>query len=357
MADTEQNKTEEATPFKLKRGREKGSVARSMDLGFFSTLIALTIFALVAAPRVLVALSEGARRSLRAIQDVSDTRGLAGVASLEFDAVSQALMLLGLTIVLVVALFEIIQLRGVVLSFQPLKPDFSRLNPGTGLKRVFSARMLKETIKNIVKLAAYSATAYFVILGQFESYHHAIGDAGALVTAISGAVFRLLFAFALLALGFAALDQVLVRGEFRKQMRMSRRELTREIKEREGEPRLKQKRKQLHAQFAKQTRGLGNLPGSDMLIVNPQHFAVALRYDAASMAAPTITSKGRNHFALHLRSEAARLSIAIFEHPKLARALYKSGEMGDAISPADYRAVADLYLKLPGRTKPHDVSA
>ncbi len=349
--ETEQNKTEEATPFKLKRGREKGAVARSMDLGFFSTVVAFTIFAVVAGQRVAVAMAETMRRLFHAANDGSreNLSSLAPIAA----SFLQPLALLGATIVVVVVFFEIVQLRGVVFSGHPLKPDFSRLNPAQGLKRLFSFRMLKETLKNVLKLAAYGIAAYLVISDQFLVYRRAISGAGDLTTVLAGAGFRLLFVFALLALGFAALDQVLVRGEFSKQMRMSRREVQREHREREGEPRLKQKRRQLHLQFAKQARGLGNLPGSDMVVVNPEHYAVALRYDASTMSAPTIMAKGRNHFALYLRGEAAKLSIAIFEHPVLARALYRNSDLNEEINPADYRAVADLYLKLARKAPAH----
>jgi flagellar biosynthetic protein FlhB len=128
---------------------------------------------------------------------------------------------------------------------------------------------------------------------------------------------------------------------------MSRRELTREHKEREGEPRLKQKRKQLHAEFAKSAKGMGSLPGSDMLIVNPQHYAVALAYDAAAMDAPRVTAKARNHWAQVLKREAYRLGIPVFEAPPLARTLYAECDIGRAIRDQHFRAVADLYLKLP----------
>jgi flagellar biosynthetic protein FlhB len=351
MAETEQNKTEEATPFKLKRWREKGSVARSVDLGFFSTVVAFTIFALVAGQRVAAAMAETMRRLLRAASNGSpdDLSSLAPIAA----SVLQPLALLGATIVVVVVFFEIVQLRGIVFSGHPLRPDFSRLNPAQGLKRLFSPRMLKETLKNVLKFVAYGAAAYLVISDQFLVYRRAIPNAVDLATVLAAASLRLLFTFALLALGFAVLDQVLARAEFSKQMRMSRREVQREHREREGEPRLKQKRRQLHAQFAKQARGLGNLPGSDMVVVNPQHYAVALRYDASSMAAPTVMAKGRNHFALFLRGEAANLSIAIFEHPQLARSLYRNSDLNEEIGPADYRGVADLYLKLARKAAAH----
>jgi flagellar biosynthetic protein FlhB len=157
---------------------------------------------------------------------------------------------------------------------------------------------------------------------------------------------RLLFMFILVALFVAIIDQVISRREFLKQMRMSRGELTREHKEREGEPRMKQKRKQLHAEFASQARSFGSLKGSDMLIVNPQHYAIALAYDSKRMDAPRVTAKARNLHALELKRRAALLSIAVFEQPELARALYKACDRGDAVPASRYRDVADLYLQL-----------
>jgi len=148
------------------------------------------------------------------------------------------------------------------------------------------------------------------------------------------------------ALFFAALDQIIARKEFGKQMRMSRREVTREAKEREGEPRIKQKRKQLHADFVKQANGLGNLPGSDLLVVNPQHYAVALRYDPARMAAPEVSAKARNDHALTMKMRAFGLGIPIFENAPVARALYASSEPGSPVSAEHYQSVADLYVKL-----------
>lgn len=345
--NTETNKTEEATPFKLKRAREKGTVARGMDLGFLSMLSGLTVFALVAGSDMAQKLSEAMRQVLATVPGAArDPQQALALTAMAYGPALQAVALLGATVVLVVALFEIIQVRGLVFTMHPLKPDFNRLNPAKNLKRLFSARMLKDTLKNILKMAAYSGAAYLVVQYTFDSHAQSIVDAASLLEAMRSGGFRLLFVFVVLALIFAALDQVLVRQEFQKQMRMSRSELTREHKEREGEPRLKQKRKQMHAEFAKQARSLGNLRGSDMLIVNPQHYAVGLGYDTKTMSAPKVTAKGRNHFALLLKRRAARLSLPTFEHPELARSLYRSCDKGDEVSASDYRAVADLYLKL-----------
>lgn len=346
-AQAEQNKTEEATPFKLKRAREKGNVARGPDLGFFAMLAGFTMFSVAAGATTVHGLMDGMRRVLLAssaiARDPQQAPMLLASASLP---TFQSIALIAGAVALVVILLEIIQIRGLVFTFHPLKPDFNRLNPGRGLKRVFSMRMLKETLKNVIKLAVYAAAAYLTIRYAFDVFAPTIVDASGLARAIDNGTMRLLFAFLLIALFVAGVDQVIVRGDFRKQMRMSRRELTREAKDREGEPRIKRKRKQLHAEFTKQTRALGDLRGSDMLIVNPEHYAVGLVYDQRTMSAPKVTAKGRNNFALLLKRQAGALSVTIFEAPPLARALYKTCDRGQEVPSTEYRAVVDLYLKL-----------
>jgi flagellar biosynthesis protein FlhB len=343
----EQNKSEEATPFKLRRAREKGMVARGIDLGYLGGLVALAAFLIVAGDSLVRALTLMMRRSLGVgIDGATDPQQAAALASALYWPTIQPVILFGGTVVIIVLLLEILQLRGLVFSSHPLKPDFSRINPAKGLKRLLSVRMLKEALKNVLKLAAYGAVTVLVVWGAVQAPGRAATDAQGLAGAMQSTGMRLLLLFILVAFFFAALDQIIVRKEFGKQMRMSRRELTREFKEREGEPRMKQKRKQLHAEFTKQVKDMGKLPGSDLLIVNPQHVAVALAYDAAKMAAPTVTAKARNHYALALKREAFRLGIPSFEIRPLARALYDQCETGREIGESHFRAVADLYLKL-----------
>lgn len=349
MAETEQNKTEEPTPYKLKRAREKGQVARGTDLGFFSALAGLSLFAVIAGVDMMLALGETTRRALTtAIDAAANPQRLPAVIFEAYGHAAKPVAVFACTVALVVLLFEIVQLRGLVFTTQPLKPDFSRLNPAKGLKRLFSMRMLKETVKNVLKMIVYSTAAVVLIRDVFVTNGASIVDAGSLARTMHDGAMRMLFVIVLIALGFAVLDQILARQDFLKQMRMSRSELTREVKDREGEPRIKRKRKELHAAFTEQARALGGLPGSDLVIVNPQHFAVALVYDARIMEAPEITAKGRNGFALMLKQRAGELSIPIFEAPPLARALYRQCEPGEPVPGSEYRAVVDLYLKLAG---------
>jgi flagellar biosynthetic protein FlhB len=348
--EQEQDRTEEATPFKLRRARERGIVARSLDLGYLGGLVALAGFLIVAGEALAFRLAQLMRQSLAAgISSGGSAQQAAALTGAVYRPALQSIALLGVTILIVVLFVEIVQLRGLFFTTQPLKPDFSRLNPAKGLKRIFSVRMLKEALKNVVKLCLYSAAAALVIRAVIAAPRRAATDAQGLAGAMHADGMRLLFLFIVLALFFAAFDQILVRREYAKQMRMSRRELVREAREREGEPRLKQRRRQLHAEFRKQAEGLGKLPGSDMLIVNPHHVAVALAYDPAAMAAPTVTGKARNHFALAMRREAFRLGIPIFESPALARALFRDCAAGSEIGADHYRAVADFYFKLRSR--------
>jgi len=345
--EQEQNRSEEATPFKLRRAREKGMVARSLDLGFLGGMIAFAGFVSIAGGGFTARLADGMRRSIAAGTSLGhDPQQAPAVIAASYWPALQGVMLFGGTVLLIVGLVEIAQLRGLFFTAQPLKPDFSRINPAKGLKRLLSLRMLKEALKNVLKLAAYSLATALIVVAALEAPRRAVTDAAGLAGAMQSYGMRLLLLFMLVALFFAALDQILVRREFAKQMRMSRREVTREHKEREGEPRIKQKRKQLHAEFAKQADAMGKLPGSDLIIVNPEHVAVALAYDSATMAAPTVTAKGRNRHALALKRRAFTLGIPIFADPPLARRLFDECPSGAEIGGDHYRAVADLYFKL-----------
>lgn len=357
MAEQEQNRSEAPTPFKLKKAREKGMVPRSAELGFLGGLVALAGFGAVAGPAMLGKFAELMRRSFSAAIDRAGDpeQAQAMIGDLAWAALAP-LALLGATIVTVVIFLEILQLRGLVFTAQPLKPDFNRLNPAQGFKRLFSMRMLKETLKTILKSAVYAVAAWFVVKDAIARFAIAASNGDRLAGALAGAGLRLLFAFIAIAICFVILDQILVRGEFLKQMRMSRREVTREAKDREGDPRIRQKRKQLHTEFVKQSKGLGALPGSDLVVVNPEHFAVALRYDSKTMLAPEVSTKGRNRFALALKQEAFRLGIPILEQPPLARALFRACKPGSPVPSTTYEEVAALYIALRRRSSSREAA-
>lgn len=340
----EQNKSEEATPYKLKRARERGQVPRGMDLGFVASLVALAIVGTIGGSAFFLRLSHMMQYSFAAgISGNGDPLEALGVVGATYWGAFQPLIVLGLAAVAVLVTLEIIQLRGFIFSTHPLKPDFSRLNPAKGLKRLFSLRLLKETLKNIVKFVIYGFAAWWIISEAIAEWGIRLVDARSLARAIEASGAQLLFVFIAIASFFMVIDQIIVRSEFRKQMRMGRSELNREVKEREGDPRQKQKRKDLHRQMREQSESLSRVEGSDVLIVNPEHYAVALRYDPAEMDAPVVVAKGRDHFAQLMKRKARLHNIPIMEDIALARSLHASCARGAEIGAQHYHAVARIY--------------
>jgi len=346
MNAPEQDRSEQATPFKLMRARRKGTVARGTDLGFLTALAAFLLYMWVAGSGLGDSLAQASRDAIVTAPSLADgPNALFALTGHVFGTLGRPLAFLFVTIFAAVLLFELVQ-TGMVFSAQPLKPDFSRLNPAKGLKRLFSKRLLIETGKNVLKFAVYVGIAWLVGRRALNAASVSVGEAGGLSQALFGGALRLVAFFVLAALVFAALDQVIVRKEFLKNMRMSRRELRREVREREGEPRLKQKRRQLHADFANASKSLRGVRSADVVVTNPTHYAVALRYDAASMAAPLMVSRGANALALRLKALAFRYGVAIVEDKALAQALYRGGALDAPVPETLYRDVASLYTQL-----------
>jgi flagellar biosynthetic protein FlhB len=351
--DSEQNKSEQPSLFKLARAREKGTVARGMDLGFLTGLAAFTGYAWVQGAGAEGRIVQAARSALVAAPNIvtSPNEILAVTGSVLTSAVRPLAFIAG-AVFLVVLVFEITQ-TGPVFSTESLRLDFSRLNPANGFKRVFSMRMLVETGKNILKLAVYGALAALVIREAVTTAIPVITGAQGLADALSRLAFRQMALFIAAAVVFAALDQFIVRREFLKKMRMSRREVRRESRDREGDPRLKQRRRDLHREFARLSESLRNIRGADVLITNPVHFAVALRYDPKTMAAPIIVSRGAHRFALRLRRLAFLYGVVIVQSPVLARALHRC-EINMPVPEALYPPVADIYRAIGAKRAPGD---
>ena len=346
MAQEEQNRSEAPTHFKLEHARRKGQVARGLDLSFLTGLAAFLGFCWVEGAALVRALASAMHDALITSSQLAGDQGTVFAVTARLGGtIERPLLILAGTVFAVVLLFELLQ-TGFVLSSEPLKMDFSRMNPAQGLKRLFTVRLLIETAKNVLKLAVYTAAAWLVLRNLLASEVGSISDGASLLRVAVHVATRLLLVFAGGALFYAILDQIIARRNFLKQMRMSRRELKQEVRDREGEPRLKQKRKQMHAEFARAQRSLKGLRGADMMIVNPHHIAIALRYDPSTMGAPKVVSLGTDNLALRLKRLALLYGIPVFEDRELARALFKGAALERSISPNHYRPVANLYNRL-----------
>ncbi len=343
---SDQNKSEPPTPFKLNKARQKGSVARGLDLGFATSLVAFAGYLWMFGPGLAGSVSLAARRTFVTAPTLASgpNESLQLIATV-LATIAQPMLFLFGTIFVVVLVFEIVQ-TGFVFSFTPLTPQFSRLSPANGFKRVFSLRQFVETGKNVFKLVVYTALAILVILDARKMTVPAISDAGGLIDALARTGFRLLILFAGAAAVVALLDQLIARKDFFKRMRMTRQETRRESRDREGDPRFKQRRRQVHREYAKLSKSLRNVRNADVLITNPTHYAVALRYDTATMSAPKVVAQGADQMALRLRRMAFLHGVVTIENRELARNLYHRCEIDREIPETCFRAVAQIYRRL-----------
>lgn len=343
--NTEQDRSELPSSYKLEKARREGSVARGMDLGFLAILIAATGLAWFGGGRLIHALLTSTALGLAATNSnlIGPQGYLALTVQLAEPVTAVLLPMIGLTFA-AVAVIEFLQ-TGPVFSTRALRLDFSRLDPGKGLKRLFSVRILIETAKGVMKLGLYGAVAAFIILQALKQVS-GVTDAHRLASVMGSLLLRLIAGAAVVAAIIAVFDQLVSRRQFLKQMRMSRREVKREHRDREGDSRLKQRRKELHGQFAKTSQSLKGIRQADLVVVNPIHFAVALRYRPEVMDAPVVVSRGSHAVALRLRRLAFAYGVPVVVNAPLARGLFRTSVLNRPIAEALFRPVADIYLGL-----------
>lgn len=318
---------EPATPFKLEKARERGSIVRSADLTFTFVMLACAACTYGLGQQVIDRTALLIRRGLSFIahDEPNPAAALTYVHALSYTALTTIAPTL--FVVWVVALVAAAaQARG-VFTAHPLKPDFSRLNPANGFKRLFSARSLYELLRSSARLAAI--TIVMVIWMRHHLNELLRLGAGSPRSMIQGGLELLGSALLLLAgviFIFALLEWLLNNWEFMRKMRMSRRELRDEHKEREGDPRIKTRLRQLRLEWLKRARQLAKVRSADVLLTNPTHYAVALEYRHGEMPAPMITARGAGDMAQRMRAEAHRHCVPVVENASLARSLFALGD-------------------------------
>ena len=330
MASQDADLSEQATPHKLTEARKKGSVSRSNDLNALAILAALvaTIFG---------SGWEAWRRVARLQQQMLAHGNQAdwsvdGMAAWLGQLLTDMLSILGplfLTLAVVAVVINFFQ-TGPVFSFHPLIPDLNRLNPATGLKRIFSMRTLFETAKSLIKLAILGTVAYYLVRDTIPGLIglpslEAKGYSRLLIGLIAAMLVKLVFTLLFIGL----VDYGFTRWEFAKRMRMSKRDVKDESKNREGDPRIRARIRELRKEVLKRSKGLAKVPSADVLITNPTRLAVALRYRHGESAAPQVVAKGAGEMARRMRTLAASHHIPIVQNKMLARILFREvGEEG-----------------------------
>ncbi len=345
MAETDdRERTESATQKRLDDARQKGQVPRSRDLSAAAVVLAgglgLQSLAAMVGARMLVLMRDGMSVSRG---DAFDTaRMLLQLEHAALQAGVAAAPVLGL--LLAAAVLAPLAIGGWTFSTEAWAPDFGRLDPAAGLGRVFSMRGVIELGKSLARFIVVAVVAVAVLWKQFhifsglgaEPIHVAVGHSLSLVGT------------ALIALGgalgaIALVDVPLAIWQYNKSMRMSREEIREENKSTEGSPESRGRVRRAQRELARK-RMMQEVPKADVVITNPTHYAVALRYDEARMRAPTVVAKGQDLIALRIREIAAEHKVALIEAPPLARALHANCELGDEIPARLYAAVAKVLV-------------
>ncbi len=340
-----QEKTEKATPKKRKDARKKGNVFQSKDL--------IAIVSIVACFYGLKIFSGGIAGNM--YKCMRSYIYLAGVQH-EFNAnilekclkdIIQYVLFSAGPIFIIAILASVIS-AGAQTKFnfasEALKPDFKKLNPASGLKKMFALKNLIELIKNLIKVTLLIYISYDIIIHQLSDVIRTmsidIKSSGQyLFTVIIVLVNKIAIAFFSISL----IDYLYQRWDYEKQLMMTKQEIKEEFKQTEGNPEIKGRIKELQRKKARQ-RMMQAVPSADLVIKNPTHYAVALKYDMDDDLAPVVLAKGVDSLALRIIDVAENNGVYVVEDKPLARGLYKDCQIGRAITPEYYALVADLLV-------------
>lgn len=339
-------KTEPATAKKLSDARSEGQVCKSRELDQAATLVALFL-----SLKVLISFMGGNFLQIfhdvyNKIPETASARELNHVVVMSYmqQAVWASIKLAGPFFAVGVAvsfLINIVQVKWKI-STKPLKPKPDKFNPINGFKRMFSKDSLFELVKSIAKITLILIIAYTTLRSHVEeifllyniTLQQAIAEIGTLVIDVG---FRISIIYCLIG----AVDYIYQRHKFNEDMKMTKQEVKDEMKNSEGDPQIKSKQRQ-RMQEASRRRMMQDVPKADVVITNPTHYAVALKYDAGTGTAPVLVAKGADLVAQRIKEIAKENHVEIVENKPLARMIYTNVEIGREIPPELYQAVAEI---------------
>jgi len=351
MTEKEQNRTEQATPFKLEEARKQGQVAKSLDantLVMIWGLIGLAMIWGATAWRELGQMSHDLLASSAQLSLSVDNTGWMADLLRAFVSLLFPVLIVGAVLAVLANLVQ----TGPIFSFQPLKPKGERINPVAGFKRVYNKKLLFDAFKSLLKLLILGGVAvafFFALWPQLLVPQSA--DSALVLEWFGENAVALLFRLGLALVLIGLLDLMYTRHKFKDDMKMSRRELKEEVKRREGDPLIRAKLRELQRENLKQSASVKRVPEADVLITNPQHLAIALRYERGTMGAPVLLARGADTWAADMRAVARRHGIPIYERKLLARLLFRQGQIGQPIPAESYMDVARIYAELDARRR------
>jgi flagellar biosynthetic protein FlhB len=342
MADDSSERNEEPTAQRLKKAREEGQIARSVELSTAALLVTATLFFSLAGGYMFSRLGALFTTQLQFDRKVMDKAELLPAIFFQSVLDGYSLILPVMILLAVVAALSTVLSGGLVFSLGLLAPKFSKLNPLSGFSRMFGIKALIELVKSILKFGLIGLILWISVSNNIEDLvtlnrldlGTAVKHAGSMIL---DACFWMSMGLVLIAL----LDVPLQQYQVNKKLKMTRQEVKDEMKNSEGRPEVKATIRRRQREMAN-SRMMAKVKDADVVITNPQHFAVALSYDPNSDGAPTLIAKGTDELAKRIRELAKEEGVYIFEAPELARALYFTTKLDEPIHEALYHAVAQV---------------
>ncbi len=348
----ESQKTEEPTPRRLEEARKRGQVVYSREINNWFVLFTATVLIVMAGPGIMLDLKELLRNFLEQSHTIpTDPVGLGSVLRTLFLHMGKDLLLPLLFLASAGAISGFLQ-TGPIFSLDPIKPDLAKISILKGIGRLFSGRSIAELAKSVLKLALVGIAGYMVLRPYFDGVEHFVGqDLGQTMFEMHALFLKMMIAVLSVLFILAVVDYLYQRSEFMKNMRMSKQDIKEEFRQTEGDPQIKGRLRQLREQRAR-SRMMQSVPTADVVITNPTHYAVALKYDSKEMDAPVLVAKGADLVALKIKEVAEQNNVPVVENAALARALYASMEIDQIIPKDHYKAVAEVIsyvFRLKGR--------
>lgn len=345
MAEQDSDRSEQATPHRLEEARKKGQVAKSVDFLSCAAIAVLTVVVQASGWDGLGKLLSMAQRTLARAPGLEWS--VANLAAWSGQLLLAVLLLLAplLMALVIAAVLSNLAQTGPVFSAHPVKPDFKRLNPVDGFKRIFSMRTLFEAGKSIVKLLVLAGVAWAAVSAALPGLMALPTAAPAaypriLLELVGGLLGKLALALLLIALA----DMGFVRWDYAKRMRMSKRDIKDEHKNREGDPRIRARIRELRKEMLKRSQSMRRMASADVLITNPTRLAVALSYAHGSAAAPVVVAKGAGDLAARMRALAGRKNIPIVQNKPLARTLFREVDYNGYVPEKLYPQLAKIMV-------------
>jgi flagellar biosynthetic protein FlhB len=348
----ESQKTEDPTPRRLEEARKRGQVVYSREINNWMVLFAATVLVVTAGPHIMSDMKDLLRNFIEQSYAIhTDPSGLRDVLERMFYRISGDIVLPLLCLAFAGALAGFLQ-TGPIFTTDPITPDLSKISLLKGFNRLFSARSVMELAKGVIKLILVSVAAVLVLKPYFNTVEHFVAiDFSRTLFEMQALFLKMMVAILSVLFFLAIVDYTFQRHEFMKNMRMSKQDIREEFRQTEGDPAIKGRLRQLREQRARQ-RMMQAVPKADVVITNPTHYAVALKYDSKEMDAPTMVAKGVDLIAQRIKEIANENNVPVIENPTLARALYSSMEIEQTIPREHFKAVAEVIsyvFKLKGK--------